>query len=62
MENISPYVPELLRLVNRTYPDWEGFNDPGFIQDEISYKREAAQMAQDLLNNEALENLLEAIS
>ena len=38
MENITAYLPDLLRLVKRRYPDWESFSDPAFIEDEEGYK------------------------
>ena len=58
--DVSNYVPDLLRLVKRSYPDWNNFTDPKFVEDEEGYKREASQLAKELLSREALSGLLAA--
>ncbi len=49
---------ELLYLVRRRYPDWDGFSHPAFIKDEIEYKRASVQKAQQALSQQALDHLL----
>ena len=60
MADVSPYLPDLLRLVKRHYPDWNDFTHPQFVADEIEYKHEASRLAKEMLNREALETLLAA--
>jgi hypothetical protein len=50
-------VDELLVLVRKVYPGWEGFQHPEFLKDERHYKNEAAELAQKLLGREALHDL-----
>ncbi len=56
MADVSPYLPDLLRLVKRHYPDWNDFTHPQFVADEIEYKHEASRLAKEMLNREALED------
>lgn len=51
-------VAELVALVRRRYPDWDGFAHPAFVADEIAGKRALAARAQELLGEEALRALL----
>lgn len=51
-------LQELLALVRRRYPDWDNFQYPAFVADEISYKRASAEKAQELLSQKALDDLL----
>jgi len=32
-------VERLIELVNRRYPNWQGFSDQRFIDDELTYKK-----------------------
>lgn len=52
-------VDHVLTLVRRAYPDWNGFDHPKFVQDEITYKREAAAQARDLMSEDQLHSLVE---
>jgi 5-methylcytosine-specific restriction protein B len=54
----SELVEKLIDLVNIKYPDWEGFSDPRYIQDELSYKESAVDAAQLWLKKEELQELL----
>lgn len=58
MVDISNYLPDLLRLVKRSYPDWNDFTEPAFVKDEEGYKREASELAKEMLGREALSGLL----
>ncbi len=60
MVNIASYLPDLLRLVKRRYPNWSDFSHPQFVEDEIEYKRQPSQLAKELLSREALEGALVA--
>ncbi len=53
-------VQELVALLKRSYPKWTGFNDPDFIKDEITYKRDTIARAQKELSADELKRLLEA--
>ena len=52
-------LDDLLWLVNRPFGDWEGFSDPRFVKAEVTYKREAAELAEKLLGRAALESLIQ---
>ncbi|MFZ0546834.1 MAG: hypothetical protein WAM60_15415, partial [Candidatus Promineifilaceae bacterium] len=51
-------IQELVDLVRRRYPNWDGFDHPPFVADEIDYKRETAEKLQALLGRAELETLL----
>lgn len=51
---------QIVDLIRRVYPDWDGFAHPSFTEDEISYKRAAATEAGQLLAEEQLHELLES--
>jgi 5-methylcytosine-specific restriction enzyme B len=48
---------EMLQLVNSTYPDWQGFKDQRFVDEEITYKKEIVRKAQPLLDEAELKRL-----
>ncbi|MFW6182964.1 MAG: hypothetical protein ACOC8X_04140, partial [Chloroflexota bacterium] len=49
---------DLLDLVRLRYPDWDGFDHPPFVADEIEYKQETAARAQELLSPEEVQRLI----
>ena len=49
----------LVALVRKSYPDWSGFDDSDFEDDERNYKVDASELAQSLLSSEALDQLVE---
>lgn len=51
-------ITDLLTLVRERYPDWDGFAHEPFVADEITYKRDTAVKARQLLNRRALEEIL----
>ncbi len=53
-------LQQLLALLRHTYPDWQTFDHPPFIADEIEYKRASAAKAQELLNQPTLDQLIAA--
>jgi len=54
----SAMFARLTGLVRKLYPDWDGFDHKGFVEDEVKYKQESAQKAQELLSQSALHDLL----
>jgi 5-methylcytosine-specific restriction protein B len=52
-------VESLLYLTNTHYPDWSGFDDPRFLEEEIEYKKETSKLARDLLSEKEFQRLLE---
>jgi 5-methylcytosine-specific restriction protein B len=53
-------LDDLAWLINRQFPEWEGFRDTRFEKDEVAYKLNAASKARDRLNRDELERLIEA--
>ena len=47
----------LLELVEKRYPNWEGYRDPRFVEHEITYKQDAARKVQELLAEDTLREL-----
>lgn len=56
--NTSDFATKLIDLVNQKYPDWEGFTDPRFENDEVRYKQAAIEKARELLNRSDLNRLI----
>jgi 5-methylcytosine-specific restriction enzyme B len=54
----QPLIEKLVNLVNIKYPDWQGFSDPRYIEDELSYKESAVEAAQLWLKKDELIELL----
>lgn len=51
-------VEDLLGLVHKIIPDWDGFSHPKFVEEEVAYKQEAVRKAQQLLAREELDRLI----
>lgn len=51
-------IHDLIALVRRRFPDWDGFAHPPFVADEVEYKQTAVSQAHDLLNQTTLDDLL----
>ena len=51
-------IPEIIRLVQKRYPDWESFADPRFKKEENAYKEKASGVAKDLLDEAKLTQYL----
>ncbi len=51
---------ELIRLVNEKYPDWDGFQHPHFVKDEIDYKRKAVKQTRELIGRKLYKEQLAA--
>ncbi len=52
-------MDDLLWLVNRPFENWGGFSDPRFVKAEITFKRDAAELANELLSRGAIESLIQ---
>lgn len=57
--NFDWVAQELVALVRQQYPEWDGFDYPSFVDDEIDYKQAAASKARALLGRNAFAQLLE---
>ncbi|MGI5915017.1 MAG: hypothetical protein ACOX9A_01030, partial [Anaerolineae bacterium] len=58
---IAPgHTQELLALLRIYYPDWAGFDNPRFVEDEVTYKHETVHKAQELLSQDEFERLINA--
>lgn len=51
-------IAQLLSLVRKHYPEWNGFSDPAFEADEVTYKQATVTKARSLLARGELEALL----
>lgn len=51
-------VGHLVERVRETFPQWDGFAHPDFVEEEIAYKRRASSSAQQILGRSALEGLM----
>ncbi|MCI0393883.1 MAG: AAA family ATPase [Chloroflexi bacterium] len=56
----SRQIRDLVSLVRRRYPGWDGFQYPPFAADEVAYKQRAVARAAELLDPAGLAQLLEA--
>ncbi len=57
---LSPHsLEKIIRHVHLWYPDWQGFDTPAFVEDELTYKWEASEKAQQLLGQQEFERLLQ---
>ncbi len=54
------HVRDLLALIRRRYPTWDGFTHPDFVADELVYKRAAVAKAQEWLSLAACDSLVAA--
>ena len=52
-------VDSLISLMEQAFPGWKSFRDPEFEDEEISYKKKASTLANELLDKIALEKLLQ---
>jgi 5-methylcytosine-specific restriction protein B len=52
-------MDRLLRLVRKTYPDWQGFEHPGFNAEEVAYKQKTVGYVREVLGKDTLRHLLE---
>ncbi|MEJ2746747.1 MAG: AAA family ATPase [Anaerolineae bacterium] len=52
-------IADLIALMRRRYPDWDGFRHPGFAADEITYKQETIKKAAQWINQVELDQLIE---
>jgi len=52
-------LDEIIALVRKRYPNWKGFSDPDFMEDEVSYKQETIAKAREQLRREELQRLLD---
>jgi 5-methylcytosine-specific restriction protein B len=58
---IAPgHTQELLALLRIYYPGWAGFDNPRFVEDEVTYKHETVHKAQELLSQDEFERLIRA--
>ena len=51
-------IDDLVELVRRRYPEWDGFEHPPFVAEEIAYKRASVDKAQALIGAEEVRQLL----
>ncbi|HEY6554823.1 MAG TPA: hypothetical protein VI669_15825, partial [Vicinamibacteria bacterium] len=52
-------LDRIVQALRSLYPGWESFDDPRFIEDEITYKKEAIAKAADQLSAPELRRLLD---
>ena len=58
---ISPHIlTDLLILMRQTYSDWEDFEHPGFVANEIRYKQASAAKAAQLLSKTEMDSLIKS--
>ena len=53
-------IDDLIDLIHQRYPDWNGFDFPEFVADEITYKRATIHKAAKLVNQVEFDQLLGA--
>lgn len=58
MANVAEAVEQILSAVKAAYPGWQNLDDPTFIKDEVTYKRNAVEKASQLLGKEEYSRLL----
>lgn len=51
-------LDRIVQALRSQYPGWESFDDPRFIEDEITYKKKTIAKAADLLSAAGLRRLL----
>lgn len=51
-------LQDLIHLVRRRYPQWQDFEHPPFVADELDYKRDAVAQAQELINQAEMDRLI----
>ncbi len=56
---VEGQLENLLKLVSNVYPDWKGFQDERFIEDEILYKESIIDDAKEILSKDELSRLLD---
>ncbi len=54
----QPKINDLLALLRQRFPDWNGFDHPGFVEDEVAYKQATVARARELLSQDELERLI----
>jgi 5-methylcytosine-specific restriction protein B len=54
----QPQIDQLLALVRQCYPDWQNFNHPRFMVEEVDYKQQAAGLLRTHLSRTEFERLL----
>ena len=50
---------KLIALTKAMYPNWSGFDDPRFQENEIDYKQKAVKYYRPLLGEETLKRLIQ---
>lgn len=58
-KTIEQVAQKLLRSIQSLFPDFKGFTDPRFIENEITYKQRIIKDAQEQLSKEKLQRLLD---
>ena len=51
-------INKLIEFVNEIFPNWQGFSDPRFEEEEVTFKQKAIQKAKELLKKEDLLDLI----
>ncbi len=54
----QPKLNDLLALLRQRFPDWNSFDHPGFVEEEVAYKQATIAKARDLLSRSELERLI----
>jgi len=52
------HVDDLIALVRRRYPDWDGFDHPPFVAEEVDEKRATVEKARQLIGEAEMNRLL----
>ena len=56
---IEEKIHDLIQLVQHHFPNWQGFSDERFINEEVIYKQKTFQKAKELLDKDSLMLLLD---
>lgn len=52
-------IGELVALIRREFPNWNGFSDSGFVEEEIEYKQATVSKAREMLSEQELRRLID---
>ena len=52
------HIEDLVALVRRRYPDWDGFDHPDFVTDEVETRQSAVEKARQLIGEAEMNRLL----
>jgi 5-methylcytosine-specific restriction protein B len=56
-ESSEDMLDKLLDLVRQRFPDWDGFSNPGFEEEEVNYKQAAVKLCKEQFGEQELRRL-----